>query len=31
MIRGPVQFLLDANGRPQYAVLPIEDYWAPDR
>ncbi len=28
MIRGPVQFLLDANGRPQYAVLPIEDYWA---
>jgi len=28
MIRGPVQFLLDGNGRPQYAVLPIEDYWA---
>ncbi|MGY9055073.1 MAG: helix-turn-helix domain-containing protein [Alphaproteobacteria bacterium] len=28
MIRGPVQFLLDASGRPQYAVLPIEDYWA---
>ena len=28
MIRGPVQFLLDAHGRPQYAVLPIEDYWA---
>ncbi|HKK29934.1 MAG TPA: helix-turn-helix transcriptional regulator [Alphaproteobacteria bacterium] len=28
MIRGPVQFLLDANGRPQYAVLSIEDYWA---
>lgn len=28
MIRGPVQFLLDAQGRPQYAVLPIEDYWA---
>ena len=27
-MRGPVQFLLDANGRPQYAVLPIEDYWA---
>jgi DNA-binding XRE family transcriptional regulator len=28
MIRGPVQFLLDTNGRPQYAVLTIEDYWA---
>jgi DNA-binding XRE family transcriptional regulator len=28
MIRGPVQFLLDASGRPQYAVLTIEDYWA---
>ena len=28
MIKGPVQFLLDASGRPQYAVLPIEDYWA---
>tara|TARA_R110002073_G_scaffold200359_3_gene359475 strand:+ start:677 stop:1096 length:420 start_codon:yes stop_codon:yes gene_type:complete len=28
MIKGPVQFLLDAHGRPQYAVLPIEDYWA---
>lgn len=28
MIRGPVQFLLDTSGRPQYAVLPIEDYWA---
>ena len=28
MIRGPVQFLLDQHGRPQYAVLPIEDYWA---
>jgi ribosome-binding protein aMBF1 (putative translation factor) len=28
MIRGPVQFLLDPHGRPQYAVLPIEDYWA---
>lgn len=27
-MRGPVQFLLDASGRPQYAVLPIEDYWA---
>jgi ribosome-binding protein aMBF1 (putative translation factor) len=28
MIKGPVQFLLDGSGRPQYAVLPIEDYWA---
>jgi ribosome-binding protein aMBF1 (putative translation factor) len=28
MIKGPVQFLLDSQGRPQYAVLPIEDYWA---
>ena len=26
MIRGPVQFLLDPQGRPQYAVLGIEDY-----
>jgi ribosome-binding protein aMBF1 (putative translation factor) len=28
MIKGPVQFLLDSSGRPQFAVLPIEDYWA---
>lgn len=27
-MKGPVQFLLDAQGRPQYAVLPIEDYYA---
>lgn len=28
VVKGPVQFLLDAHGRPQYAVLPIEDYYA---